>query len=467
MSDTERSLGRRISRVIDDGFFPTSPAATLREAIFAEILAGVLGSSPTTNEMDEIQATFEAHDAVSDEVAEQAWDVFKATYTTTGARGARGKKAKRYVIPFHPTIAEHIQPHETRNWGQWYRMLMTAGDPPKFNQDLHEDFVSRLEELEPSNLFEKVFVDVAAKIETDDVGEPATEPLRPYVNDCAEAFQDDLRRWLQDEYDSPSNWLGSTKDLFCFHFMMYYVQLALNLEREFSTLADDRQEYTPDTLPVYFGMWDEKASKDRQFSQEWYDRDRRGIQGHVYDSWGRLSVLNVIAEVVNEETEYDLAALTLSEATRLPDETRQKCIEKLRRYVNDAEQLDTLPEAAQAMTQTVRSYYEGKKKSNQTPISMGVNVVRQLGDGGERKYWRTQRKVGPTFRLNRGALRFFARLFAMDEDDTHYDEFVSYLERRGIYLDSQSDNRALEELDEMGMIDRQSDSGGAVYVRSL
>jgi DNA phosphorothioation-dependent restriction protein DptG len=119
------------------------------------------------------------------------------------------------------------------------------------------------------------------------------------------------------------------------------------------------------------------------------------------------------------------------------------------------------------MTLTVRSYYEGKKKSNQTPISMGVNVVRQLGDGGERKYWRTQRKVGPTFRLNRGALRFFARLFAMDEDDTHYDEFVSYLERRGIYLDSQSDNRALEELDEMGMIDRQSDSGGAVYVRSL
>ena len=60
MSDAEKSLGRRISRVIDDGFFPTSPAATLREAIFSEILAGVLGSSPTTNEMDEIQATFEA-----------------------------------------------------------------------------------------------------------------------------------------------------------------------------------------------------------------------------------------------------------------------------------------------------------------------------------------------------------------------------------------------------------------------
>lgn len=467
MSNAEKSLGRRISRVIDDGFFPTSPAATLREAIFSEILAGVLGSSPTTNEMDEIQATFEAHDAVSDEVAAQAWDVFKTTYTTTGARGARGKKAKRYVIPFHPTIAEHIQPHETRNWGQWYRMLMTTGNPPEFNRDLHEDFVSRLEGLEPSNLFEKVFVDVATKIETDSIGEPATEPLRPYINDCAEVFQDDLHRWLQDEYDSPSNWLGSTKDLFCFHFMMYYIQLALNLEREFSAMADGERKYKPTTLPVHFAMWDEKASKDRQFSQEWHERDQRGVQGHVYDSWGRLSVLNVIAGVVDEQTENDLAALTLSEAMELPYGTRHRCIEKLRGYADQPERIDTLPEAAQVMTRTVRSYYEAKKKSNQTPISMGVNVVRQLGDGGERKYWRTQRKVGPTFRLNRGALRFFARLFAIDEDDTHYDEFVSYLKRRGIYLDSQSDNRALKELDEMGMIDRQSDSGGAVYVRSL
>jgi DNA phosphorothioation-dependent restriction protein DptG len=55
----------------------------------------------------------------------------------------------------------------------------------------------------------------------------------------------------------------------------------------------------------------------------------------------------------------------------------------------------------------------------------------------------------------------------MNADDTHYDEFVKYLQQRGVFLDSQSETSALEELDEMGMIDRQSDSGGAVYVRSL
>ncbi|MFC6954947.1 DNA phosphorothioation-dependent restriction protein DptG [Halorubellus litoreus] len=413
---------------------------------------------------------FERHESVDDDVAEQVWDVFEATYTTTGSRGARGKKAKRYVVPFHPVIAKHVEPHETRNWGDWYRMLMSSGRPAEFNQELHDAFVARLEGLEPSNLFEQVFVDVIGRIETEAVGEPATDPLRPYVDECASAFQSDLRRWLDDEYDSPSNWLQSTRDLFCFHFMMYYAQLALNLEREFDRLAKDpERDYEPEIKQLYFGLWDEKASQDRRFRQEWRARDQRGVEGHVYDSWGRLAVLNEIAAVVERKTDREQTAVTLSEAMALPDSVRRTVVVELCEHLPDTEPSDDvdLPTVAQRMTNRVRSYYEEKTQSNQTPISMGINVVRQLGDGGDRKYWRTQRKIGPTFRLNRGALRFFARLFAMNEDDTHYDEFVSYLQRRGIFLDSKSERYALEELDEMGMIDRQSDSGGAVYVRSL
>jgi DNA phosphorothioation-dependent restriction protein DptG len=98
---------------------------------------------------------------------------------------------------------------------------------------------------------------------------------------------------------------------------------------------------------------------------------------------------------------------------------------------------------------------------------MGVNVIRQLGEGEQCCYYRTQRRVGPTLRLNRSALRFFARLFGMNNDERHYDQFQTYLNRRGIYMDSQSEETALNELDEMGLIDRQSDSGGAVYVRAI
>ncbi|WP_276260566.1 DNA phosphorothioation-dependent restriction protein DptG [Haloglomus litoreum] len=462
-----------VNRVLEEAFFPTSPAATLRESIFSEILAGVLGASPSTEDLDELREAMEAHEAVPDEAtAEQIWEVFEASYTTTGERGARGKKAKRYVLPFHPSIAKAIKPKETRNWGKWYRMLMTETDPVALNTSLHDSFVTRLEEMEASNLFEQIFIDAAHELQPGTASQQADpDPIKPYVASCATRFQEDLRVWLDDEYDSPTNWLQSTKDLFCFHFMMYYLQLSINLRAEFQAAADGELEtFEPRIREIYFGLWDERATHDRRFSKEWRERDDQGLERFVYDSWGRLAALRLINDAIPEsQTSAEQPVYTLSEAVEELSETQQQqCAAEIATFANfeDSGTMD-LPTAAVRLVHAVRRYYESRSKSNQTPISMGVNVIRQLGEGQDRRYYRTQRKVGPTLRLNRSALRFFARLFASGQDDKHYEQFLDYLRQRGIYLDSQSQNVALEELDEMGLIDRQSDSGGSVYVRAI
>jgi len=461
-----------VTRVISDAFFPTSPAATMREAIFSEILAGVLEASPSVENLDDLKQEVLTHQAIeSEEVGEKTWDVFLKTYTTTGERGARGKEAKRYVLPFHPQIAKTIQPAETRNWGKWYRMLMTSSTPLSFNSELHSQFVTRLNSMDSSNLFEQIIIDAASNLSGDTDGDDSfTDPIRPYVEDCATYFQKDLRIWLNDDYDSSANWLQSTRDLFSFHFMMYYLQLAINLRKEFqATAAGPPYEFTPRVRDIYFGLWDEQASQDRLFSGEWRERDDEGIERFVYDSWGRLAVLRKINDTVDElSTDADRSGYRLTEAmTELSDQVRASCVESLADFAGfSAEGMD-LPTASQRFVRMVRKYYSSRSRSNQTPITMGINVVRQLGEGEDRRYYRTQRKVGPTLRLNRSALRFFARLFGQTSDEKHYDEFISYLNRRGVTFDSRSESVALEELDDMGLIDRQSDSGGAVYVRSI
>lgn len=463
-------LDDSVGRVISEGFFPTSPAATLREAIFSEILAGVLGADPTVDSVNEFyEAVTEQAAFASEAQAEQALDVFSATYTVTGSRGARGKKAKRYAVPFHPAIAEAIKPEETRNWEKWYRMLMTTEDG--FNKRLHQQFVDRLDGLQASNLFEQVFVDTARELAPEEDRETAPTPIRPYVSSCARTFQEDLDAWLSDDYDSPSNWLQSTRDLFCFHFMTYYLQLSINLRQEFTELAaNPDQTYQPAPTNTHYGLWDERATNDRQFSREWRERDGIGIERDIYDSWGRLGALGIISETVAEERDSDtIQVYTLSEAMQLPQVTRRRCVEAIEsHFVTDQQRSDAdLATAARRLTRAVRRDYEERSRSNQTPISMGINVVRQLGDGKDRKYWRTQRKVGPTLRLDRSALRFFARIFTLARDDTHYDMFMNYLEQRSVFFDAETQDYALRELEEMGMIDRQSDSGGAVYVRTI
>jgi DNA phosphorothioation-dependent restriction protein DptG len=469
----EIEFSSSVGRVISDGFFPTSPAATVREAIFSEILSGVLGVSPN-NDFEDLRSEVVEHEAIERESAgEKVWDVFLKTYTTTGERGARGKEAKRYALPFHPQIARTLKPAETRNWDKWYRMLMTSGSPPSFNMDLHQRFVNRLEKMGPSNIFEQIIIEAAESLEDDsDTEESPPDPIRPYVEECANNFQKDLRIWVGDDHDSSANWLQSTRDLFSFHFMMYYIQVAINLRKEFQTVAGGPPyEYTPRIRDVYFGLWDEQASQDRRFTGEWRERDDEGIERFVYDSWGRLAVLRKINKQVensNSDIDDNRERYTLSEAvTDLSDRVQNECVESIANLAGFRSDNKDLPTASKRLVQLVRGYYESRSRSNQTPITMGLNVIRQLGEGEDRQYYRTQRGVGPTLRLNRSALRFFARLFGGSSEERHYPKFISYLSRRGINLDSQSESLALEELDEMGLIDRQSDSGGAVYVRTI
>lgn len=464
------ALETSVSRVIDGAIFPTSPAATLREAIFSEILARVLGADPSIGSLDEFYELVNDHvefDAEKD--YQNAIDVFESTYTTTGERGARGKKAKRYIVPFHPAVAECIKPEETRNWGKWYQMLMTT-EEEGFNRRLHERFVERLRELDTSNLFEEVFVNVAREHAAEQTESTQLEPIRPYINDSSRVFQRDLDAWLRDDVDSPSNWLQSTRDLFCFHFMMYYINLAVNLRREFESVAGEEVEFEPEIVDTHFGLWAERATGDRRFAGEWRERSGVGIERDIYDSWGRLAVLNVISETVGGESNGgNLDTVTLTEAIQLPEKTRMRCVKAIESHFAEPSRRpeSDLVTSAQRLATAVREDYEDRSRSNQTPITMGINVVRQLGDGSDRRFWRTQRKIGPTLRINRSALRFLARLFTLGHDDVHFDRFISYLERRGVYFDTQSETRALKELEEMGMIDRQSDSGGAVYVRSI
>ncbi|WP_255198512.1 DNA phosphorothioation-dependent restriction protein DptG [Halorarius litoreus] len=466
-------LADTVQRVTREGFFPSSPAAVVREATFSDILAEVLATSPSESDITRLYEELQSHPSVDNEdLATQLWDIFLDTYTTSGQRGARGKEANRYLIPFHPAIAKHFKPQESRNWGRWYRMLMTSGRPPQFNNDLHEQFVDRLDSLNPSNLFEEVIVNAAENIETEEIGEIETQPIRPYIEACALRFQEDLRHWLDDTYESPSQWLQSTRDLICFHFMMYFVQLSVNLRLEFEAVQEGEAEnFDPTMRPIHFGLWDERATQDRGFANEWWERGPRGVEGDVYDSWGRLAVMHILTETATESSFDIQGAWTLSEAMDAYEPAaKAHAVEKMYSYLDtDLHPRDRrdLAAAAQLLVQAVRKHYESKSESNQTPISMGINVVRQLGSGQDRRFFRSQQRIGKTFRLNRSSLRFFARLFHDPEEDSHIEEFWRYLRRRGIALDSRSENEALEELGKMGMIDRQSDSGGAVYVRSI
>lgn len=472
MSSTELpTFEQAPNRRIKTAYFPGSPAATVRESTFSETLAIILGAEPNSTLEDLEEAVRSIPEFESSEAAETAWNAFQEGYVTSGESGTRGGTAQQYIVPFHPTIAEVIKPEEFRNWGQWYRMLMTTGNPPTFEQQLHHNFVDALNQLQPSNIFEHLVVEAAESLESEAIDGIDTQPIPPYIPACSTAFTEDLRAWLNQLEQSPSSvWLRSLRDLICFHYMTYFIQLSLNLDDEFQAIQTN-DSFSPHLIPVNYGLWNETASQDRQFSQEW---DR--IQRALYESWGRIIVLGEIVEVANSEhasqNGINSNPYHISEAIdSFPDPLKDVCVSKLNAHYKNPppnEGNQSLREAAIQMSEAVRSYYESRGGLNsQAAYTLSYRAVRQLGSGTERRYLRVQRGIGTTSRLDRGALRLFARLFTHVEGTNHIKEFENYLRNRGIRMDDQSYQQMIEQLQELGLIHKQSDSGDAIYVRTI
>lgn len=463
-----------IRRKIDSGYFPMSPVAGKRESIFSVVLASVLESDPNGSEIEDLkQGLKSAEDVdISDDDVDEVWDVFCSSYITQGKNSGN-----LYIIPFHPAVAQSVRPYEARNWGAWYQMLMYDGE--EFNKELHDKLQTYLrEEVNASNAFEELFVRAAESVGYDDEKYDLRD-IPPYVQACADVFQDDIEAWLDENRLSSSEWLQNLRDLFCFHAVNYFVQLSVNLRREFDRLdvdeseaeEDDTESYTTDMVRIPYGLVEERASNGREFAEAWDDRGPRGISGDIFDSWGRLGVMVLIEDAIDAVDDGDLPSV-VTPTTFTQDrfnEACEVCIQYLRNRLKKGHRPDKdagFAQHAVAYADAVRRHYEALPGSRQTPSSSGIRVVTQLGEGDRRSFI-NQRGTRPTFRLSRGSLRFFARLFELQESNTHYDRFISFLRERGIFLDDQSIDAIETALDEMGMISQKSDSGDAIYVKSV
>lgn len=467
----------KIRRKIDSGYFPMSPVAGKRESIFSVVLASVLESNPKGSEIEDLRRGLEDETEIeiSEEDIGDIWDVFLSSYVTQGENSGN-----LYIIPFHPVVAQSVRPHEARNWGAWYQMLMYDGR--KFNEPLHRQLQTYLRtKVDPSNVFEELFVKAAQEVGYEEEQHELRD-IPPYVQTCADVFQDDIQAWLGENKLSSSEWLQNLRDLFCFHALNYFVQVSVNLRREFDQLeinqsessdegTGDLEEYSADMERIPYGLVEERASNGREFAGAWDDYGPRGISGDIFDSWGRLGVIVLIEDAIEAVNVDDLPAVvspTVFTQDRF-NEPREVCVQYIRNRLKEEHRPDKdagFAEHAVAYADSVRRHYEALPGNRQTPSSSGVRVVTRLGDG-DRRIFINQRGTRPTFRLNRGSLRFFARLFELQESNTHYDRFVSFLRERGIFLDDESINAVETALDEMGMISQKSDSGDAIYVKSI
>jgi|GEM_PF-2367351 len=471
------------SRTIKEAYFPVSISATVREATFSETLTGILGANPN-HEVSDLKAAFLELPELQgkDQTAEELWSAFVTSYgvSAEGFGASDADSDPDYIIPFHKDIATSIKIGQ-RNWGRLYWLLMTDPDQG-IDEDLHAQFVEALFDTPPSNLLEQLVIDAINNMR-DTTPDPnaghAVEShdlyaIPPLVPGCAEAFRDDIRAWLElQSTESSSSWMQGLRDILNYHYMMYVIQVAVALQDEYNHIAKEEPpyEYTFNLTPIPFGLASERASRSREFVRVWKEN---GISRALYDSWGRLAVMRHIVEGGTEGNRGVMdGAFTLTAAlNEFSDDLQQEIVNRLLAEYPEDQRPDgeyELAETALNFSHTVRRYYEnmGRTPSSQTAYSAGENSVRDLGQGTDRQYIERRRGAGTILRLDRGSLRLFARLFDATRERGHIDEFWEYMRQRGIRFDRRSKQELIDQLEGMGLLQRQSDSGEAMYVETI
>lgn len=468
-------------RTNERAYFPVSLSATVREATFSETLSGILGADPN-HSLDDLQKAVTDLQALADDkrTAEEFWNAFTASYSTSSKTYGSSATKQEYLIPFHRAIAMAIKIEQGRRWWRLYWLLMTDGTGA-VERGLHDRFVNALYDLEPSNLLEELIIKAINELEgvntsTDPeslLSEDTYQPILPLIPECATAFREDLRAWLDlQQFESTSRWMRGLRDILCYHYMMYVIQVAIALDNEYEAIeTGEVADFEFSLEPVYFGLANETASRSRLFATAWKEG---GISRAMYDSWGRLAVLSHIVDIgLDEETQVDNRPYTLSEALEdFPEEVQERVVERLFDEFSEEQRPEgdfELGEVAIKFSHAVRRYYEnmGKSRSSQTAWSAGENSVIDLGRGAERQFIERRQRVGTILRFDRAGLRLFARLFDSQRERGHIDEFWNYMRDRGAKFDRRSKQELIDQLEGMGLLQKQSDSGEAMYVETI
>ena len=481
MTDDAHLTGQSPTRTIEGGIFPFSARANVREGIFSDVLATVLQCNPSIAIDGEFKSRFLEMDVEGLELSDgidphTVWEVFEEKYTTTSSGD------NLVAVPFNSEIAKRVRPKFSNQWGTWYRLHLTTvtEEGLEFDDDLHQRFRARLEDLNPANIFEQAVVAVAESFEEPRNDPDASlQPLRPYVERVTTNFGRDLDAWLENDVESSSDWLRGAQDLIGIHFFMYYIQVSVNLRKEWKhfTDLDSDEKYEPTVHPIPFGIESEPASLDRPFVHAWEGGQGMGysIERDIYHSWGRLAVLRILNRALGEHGAGPEYPVMLTEARHwMDDAVRETAIKTVYDHLPGADVPSTssheeLVDAAERLFVAIDNYYRFDV-NDVAPISMGVRGVKRLADADVRFLTRSRGRPGYRFQMADETMAFLARVFAsspLREDNKQtFQDFVKYLERRGFKLDPQSQTAARSSLESMGLLEQESDSGESVNVRT-
>lgn len=297
-----------------------------------------------------------------------------------------------------------------------------------------------------SLLIEKIYEQCKSK--------PFNEKRNTYLPFLADVFSTDLKTLS----DNASYFLNELESFLNIYSFIYLTQLTIHL-----CIPDNRYK-NPSAKPLYFILETERASRERhecnQYGYDYIFSKTNGMALNIFPYLGYFSRISEMPswEIINNEN--DDFILRVNEFNQ---ELANLFGEK---YHYDGSLQGALNKGAAFQKEIFEeSLKYSKKGSRKTANKKVVDIYEKIFAAG----FITDRKAaGKYFVLNSNTLLLLTNLVigGAVEDKLLIDDVIDGFKQRGIWLDIKSKKALLQFYENVGNIEKLSDSGDAVYVKT-
>lgn len=241
------------------------------------------------------------------------------------------------------------------------------------------------------------------------------------------------------------------------YLFLYNSQLALNLH--------PHTFEPPKSRPLYFILNYEKASTERK---KLLDSGYRALFDHAKYIFPYLSFLETLIKIT------EMPNLRLYQLPELLEDTQEtaRVLFGLEERFREARKLQPLPpsriESAtleEALKRLLNSAHE-QFHDQSSRKDIFENYLRAFERQAAEPFLQGRGRFGKVLVLEQDIILLLTNIAIQERKQMRFQELMNEFNQRGVYFDQQSQNVLIELYERVGNIDRKSDSGDAVYVKT-
>lgn len=284
------------------------------------------------------------------------------------------------------------------------------------------------------------------------IKQPVKKSQTPYLPFLTKCFQQDLE-FLNSH---PSYLVGQFSDFIKLYSFLYISQMALNIK--------DWKNGAPSHKPCFFIVDNEKASRERTHVQNYGYGQLAEYLNYLFpylvmnetlQEKGETKPLWYLAEAVKDDKEA-LGALNLF--------SQQFC-EARSKYFLSPPPVEKKNNTDNAIEQMLKlSLWQFEKKTG-TLEGYNREAVKGVLKTICAPFIQKRGQAGQVLTFNQDYIVLLTNLAIGEKEKLRLHELIKAFESRGIYFDKQSQQNLVNFYERMGIVERMSDSGDAVYVK--